>query len=90
MKENEVDISHLNAISGAFLDCDETRTGMITKKQLFEQILEQNLQFPPDFLFNLVQDMQVNSEDESDEALLSYSNLRNIIEIYSNLPLFLK
>lgn len=35
MKDNEIDISHLNAISNAFLECDESRTGIITKKQLF-------------------------------------------------------
>jgi hypothetical protein len=34
MKENDVDIMHLNAISSVFLDCDDARTGIITKKQL--------------------------------------------------------
>jgi hypothetical protein len=33
MKENGVDIMHLNAIASAFLDCDEEeRAGSITKK----------------------------------------------------------
>lgn len=32
MKENEVDIMHLQAINDIFLDCDEQRTGIITKK----------------------------------------------------------
>ena len=54
MKENDVDIMHLNAINTVFLDCDSERTGVITRKSLFEQIAEQNLQFPADFLFNLI------------------------------------
>ncbi len=64
MKENGVDISHLNAICGAFLDCDEDeRLGQTTKKTLLMKIAELNLQFPPDFLFNLMADIQDNPED---------------------------
>ena len=40
MKENEIDISHLNAIVGSFLDADEQHRGEITKKQLFIKISE--------------------------------------------------
>jgi len=54
MKENGVDIMHLNEIDGAFLDCDEKRSGLISKKELIEKIAENNLQFPADFLFNLI------------------------------------
>lgn len=43
MKENDVDIMHLNAIDSAFLDCDEDREGKITKKALLEKIAELNL-----------------------------------------------
>jgi hypothetical protein len=32
MKDNDVDIMHLNVINGVFLDCDENRTGLVTKK----------------------------------------------------------
>ncbi len=42
MKDNHVDIMHLNAIESAFLDCDEHRTGMITKRQLLMKIAENN------------------------------------------------
>lgn len=54
------------------------------------QIAEHNLQFPVDFLFNLLQDLQEKQDDQSEEAPLLYTNLRNITEIYSNCPLFLK
>lgn len=54
MKDNDVDIMHLNAINGAFLDCDEERVGIIPKKDLFIKIAELNLKFPADFLFNLI------------------------------------
>jgi hypothetical protein len=54
MKDNEVDIMHLNAINGAFLDCDEDRIGVISKRALLMRIAELNLQFPVDFLFNLI------------------------------------
>ena len=63
MKENGVDIMHLHAISSVFLDCDEQRTGIVTKKQLLLQIHEQNMKFPADFLFNLISDIQENPED---------------------------
>jgi hypothetical protein len=44
MKENSVDIMHLNAICGAFLDCDEEeRSGQTTKKNLLIKIAELNL-----------------------------------------------
>ena len=44
MKENGVDIMHLNAIDGAFLDCDEDeRSGRTTKKTLLLKIAELNL-----------------------------------------------
>jgi hypothetical protein len=32
MKENNVDIMHLNEINNVFLDCDEDRKGQISKK----------------------------------------------------------
>jgi hypothetical protein len=35
-------------------------------------------------------DMQENTDDYSEEAVLSYENLRNIIEIYNNCPTFLR
>jgi len=58
MKDNGVDIMHLNAISSTFLDCDEDeRTGRTTKKKLLTQIAELNLKFPTDFLFNLMLDL---------------------------------
>lgn len=90
MKENNVDIMHLNAIQSVFLDCDQERTGLVAKKDLLSTIAEQNLQFPFDFLFNLLGDMQENADDTSEDALLSYENLKNIIEIYNNCPLFLR
>jgi len=43
MKENGVDIMHLLAIKGAFLDCDSERSGVITKRQFLLQIAELNL-----------------------------------------------
>lgn len=90
MKDNDVDIMHLNAINGAFLDCDEDRVGVITKKNLLLKIAELHLQFPADFLFNLIQDLQENPDEANEETRLRYDNLKNIMEIYSNCPLFLK
>lgn len=90
MKENDVDIMHLNAIESAFLDCDEEREGQCTKKALLEKISENNLNFPADFLFNVIEDMQESPEDQTENAILLYDNLKNIIEIYNNCPIFLK
>jgi hypothetical protein len=90
MKDNDVDIMHLNAINGVLLDCDEDGTGIITKKDLLMKIAEDNLQFPADFLFNLISDLQADSSDLSEDAVLKYENLKNIMEIYNNCPIFLK
>ncbi len=54
------------------------------------KISEDNLQFPADFLFNLISDMQLDSSDLSEEAVLKYENLKYLIEIYNNCPIFLK
>ena len=85
-----MDIMHLNALNGVFLDCDEERTGIITKKQLLMKIAEENLQFPADFLFNLIADLVENASDTSEDAILKYENMQKITEIYNNCPLFLK
>lgn len=90
MKENEVDIMHLIAIDNAFLDCDEDKVGSITKKHFIEMIAENNLKFPADFLFNIISDMQDDSEDISENAIIKYENLKHIIDIYNNCPIFLK
>ena len=90
MKENEVDIMHLNALNGVFLDCDLERTGLITKKQFLLHIAEDNLQFPADFLFNLILDLQETPTDSSEDAVLKYESLKSIIELYSNCPIFLR
>ena len=90
MKENNVDIMHLNAIQSVFLDCDQERAGLVSKKAFLTTVAEQNLQFPFDFLFSLMGDMQEHADDASEDALLSYENLKNIIEIYNNCPLFLR
>ena len=90
MKESEVDIMHLNSINGVFLDCDEEGSGVITKKQFILKIAEENLSFPAEFLFNLIQDLQADSNDLNEDAILTYENLKCIIEIYNNCPIFLK
>ena len=40
MKESNIDIMHLNEINSVFLDCDEERKGVITKKSFILQIAE--------------------------------------------------
>lgn len=90
MKENEVDIMHLNAIKSAFIDCDEERTGSITKAELIQQIADLNLKFPAQFLFELMYDMQHDPTDCSENASINLEHLKNIIEIYNNCPLFLQ
>lgn len=34
--------------------------------------------------------MQESPEDQTENAILLYDNLKNIIEIYNNCPIFLK
>ena len=37
-----------------------------------------------------MEDMQVQGEDKSEEAALSFEKLKNIMEIYNNCPTFLR
>lgn len=57
MKGNNIDILHLNKLRSTFLDCDEERTGLISKKKFLLLMAEQNFQYPPEFLFNFIQDL---------------------------------
>jgi hypothetical protein len=68
MKENNVDIMHLNAINSVFLDCDLERQGLITKKSFLLHIADQKLQFPWGFLDPLMEDMQLDATDKTEDA----------------------
>jgi hypothetical protein len=55
-----------------------------------ESIIETKMKFPVNFILLLMQDMQEDPTDTSDSAILDFKNLKDIIEIYSNCPLFMK
>jgi len=90
MKANQADIQHLYAIKNAFLEADEERCGRITKKQLMEAILETKRKFPIGFMASVMEDMQEDLQDGTENANLIFENLKDIIEVYSNCPLFMK
>ena len=84
MKDDGVDITHLNAIRSAFLLCPTSgRDGEISKSDLLEKLDECNLQFPRHFLQSLIKDMQVNPADDGLEATLNYDRFMKVIDVYN-------
>jgi hypothetical protein len=69
-KANKINYSHLNAIRRAFLDVDENgeKLGVISKRE---------------FLIYFIQDVQLDSNDLSEEAKLSFENVKTIIDIFN-------
>jgi len=76
----------------AFLDCDESgdRRGIISKRDFLLKIGEDGFKFPLEFLIYFIHDIQVDVTDKSEEAKVSYENVKTIIDIFSNSPFFEK
>lgn len=51
---------------------------------------EDGFQFPLEFLFLFIQDVQIDPSDFSEDAKVSYENAKTIIDIFSNTPTFSK
>lgn len=51
---------------------------------------EDGFQFPLEFLILFIQDIQLDPNDFSEDAKVSYENAKTIIDIFSNTPTFLK
>lgn len=92
MRNNKVTYAHLNALRKVFLDIDESgdRKGLISKHDFLVKILEEGFQFPLDFLINILSDIQVDPNDRSENALVSYDNVKTVIDVFSMSPSFQK
>jgi hypothetical protein len=44
------------------------------------------MRLPNQFLLNLLKDMQLDKNDTSAQAILGYTNLKDIIQIFENCP----
>ena len=92
LRSNQINYIHLNALRKAFLDCDESgdRRGIISKRDFLLKIGEDGFKFPLEFLIYFIHDIQVDVTDKSEEAKVSYENVKTIIDIFSNSPFFEK
>ncbi len=74
------------------MDADENgdNLGIITKRDFLFKVAEDGFQFPLEFLIYFIQDIQLDPNDFSEDAKVSYENAKTIIDIFSNTPTFLK
>jgi hypothetical protein len=91
-KANKINYSHLNAIRRAFLDVDENgeKLGIISKREFLLKVSEDGFSLPLEFLIYFIQDVQLDSNDLSEEAKLSFENVKTIIDIFNQSPCFEK
>ena len=84
-KANKINYNHLNAIRRTFLDIDENgeKLGVISKREFLMKLSEDGLSLPLEFLIYFIQDVQLDSTDMSEEAKLSFENVKTIIEIFN-------
>jgi hypothetical protein len=54
------------------------------------KIADQGYKFPLEFLIQFIADIQVDHNDLSEDAMISYENVKTVIDIFSNSPFFLK
>ena len=48
------------------------------------------MRFPLEFMIHFLHDIQTDTNDGSEEAKISYENVKTIIDIYSNSPFIIK
>jgi hypothetical protein len=74
------------------MDADENgeNLGVISKRDFLVKVAEDGFQFPLEFLILFIQDIQLDPNDFSEDAKVSYENAKTIIDIFSNTPTFLK
>jgi hypothetical protein len=75
----------LNAIRRAFLDIDENgeKLGIISKREFLLKVSDDGFSLPLEFLIYFIQDVQLDSNDLSEEAKLSFENVKTIIDIFN-------
>jgi len=66
------------------------RRGIISKRDFLFKIADDGFRFPLDFLLQFIVDIQVDPTDTSEDAKVSYENVKTIIDVFSNSPFFLK
>ncbi len=54
------------------------------------KIADEGYKFPLEFLIQFIADIQVDTHDQTEDATVSYENVKTIIDIFSNSPFFLK
>jgi Ca2+-binding EF-hand superfamily protein len=86
LKKVSVEFNTMKAAQDAFLRCDHERTGQVKKIDFLESLSENNIRLPKSLLTNVLEDMQLNRNDTSDDAVLIYKNLCDIISIFQNCP----
>lgn len=54
------------------------------------KIADDGYRFPLEFLIQFISDIQTDPNDMTEDAKVSYDNVKTIIDIFSNCPFFLK
>jgi hypothetical protein len=92
MRLNKITYSHLNAIRRIFLDADENgdHLGLISKREFLIKASDEGFQFPLEFLIYFIQDIQTDPKDMSEDAKVSFENVKTIIDIFNMSPCFTK
>lgn len=62
----------------------------MSKRDFLLKVAEEGFKVPLEFLIYFINDIQVDPMDPTEEAKLSYENVKTIIDIYSNSPSFTK
>lgn len=67
------------------MDVDENgeKLGIITKREFLMKVAEDGFNLPLEFLIYFIQDVQLEPSDMSEDAKLSFENVKTIIEIFN-------
>lgn len=84
LRENpNLQLRTLQQLEDAFLKADKQRTGQITRKTFILKLAKNNISVSQHLLNNMMYDMQLNpSEEATDETILVYKHLVDIIDIF--------
>jgi Ca2+-binding EF-hand superfamily protein len=80
----------LQDFASCFLKCDKQRSGQITRRAFILKLAKNNTQAPQHLMNNILQDIQLNQrEAPTDNTILVYKHLIDIIEIFQHCPAIL-
>lgn len=77
----------LQQMEQCFMKCDKNRTGQISRRAFLLKLAKNNISIPQHLVNNILDDMQlVPGEVATDDSILVYKNLIDIIDIFITCP----